>query len=86
MEIKNNNFFFIEEGIMLYYLGYIVEQMDERTFRARLCGSDKIVECYLSYELFCNSTSVLVGDLIRLEYNAGLRRIKKRFYYIIEVI
>lgn len=71
---------------MKNFLAYVVQQMDERTFRARLCGSDKIVECYLSYELFRNSTPVLVGDLIRLQYNDGLRRIKKRFYYIIEVI
>ena len=71
---------------MRYFLACIVEQVDERTFWARLCGIDKMVKCYLSYELFRNSTPVLVGDLVILQYNEGLRRIKKRFYYIIKVI
>ena len=69
-----------------YFLAYVVDQIDERTFQARISWTDKIVKCYLSHELFGKNTRPLVGDLIRLEYNSGLRRIKKRVYYIIEVI
>lgn len=71
---------------MYYFLGYIVDQIDDRKFRARLCGTDKVVECFVSHQLFRNNTPVLMGDLIKLEYNATLRRIKRRLYYIIEVI
>lgn len=71
---------------MFYFQAYVVDQIDDRKFRARLCGTDIVVECFLSHQLFRNNTPVLMGDLIKLEYNATLRRIKRRLYYIIEVI
>ena len=65
---------------------YIVEQIDERMFQARLCDTDSIVSCYLSHELFYRNIQPLIGDLVKLEYNFGLRRAKKRVQNIIEIL
>ena len=59
-----------------YNLAYIVDQVDERTFQARFffyCGTDLIVTCYLSHELYYQNIRPLVGDLVKLEYNSGFR-------------
>ena len=72
--------------VLIYSPAYIVNQIDERTFQASLSGTDWIVKCYLSHELFRENIRPLVGDLVILEYNSGLRRIKRRVHHIIEVI
>lgn len=56
-----------------YNLAYIVDQVDERTFQARFCGIYLIVTCYLSHELYYQNIRPLMGDLVKLEYNSGLR-------------
>ena len=61
-------------------LAHIVDQVDDHTFQTRFCETDSIVTCYLSHGLFPRP---LVGGLVRLEYNSGLR---PRVHYIIEVI
>jgi hypothetical protein len=70
---------------LLYSLAYIVEQIDERNFHARLCETDSIVKCYLSHELFYRNINPLVGDLVKLEYNSGLRNGKKRVQSIVDI-
>ena len=67
-------------------LAYVVDQVDERTFQARLSTTNAIVSCYLSHELFYRNIQPLVGDLVKLEYNFALRRKKKRLHNIIEIL
>jgi len=71
---------------LIYSTAYIVNQIDERTYQASLSGTDLIVKCYLSHELFRENIRPLVGDLVVLRYDSGLRRIKRRVHYIIKVI
>jgi len=58
---------------MIWNLAYIVDQVDERTFQARLFHNNVIVTCYLSHELYYRDIRPLLGDLVTLEYNSGLR-------------
>lgn len=67
-------------------LAYIVDQVDERTFQARLSTTNAIVSCCLSHELFYRNIQPFVGDLVKLEYNFGLRRSKRRVHNIIEIL
>ncbi|GGM27814.1 hypothetical protein GCM10010129_84710 [Streptomyces fumigatiscleroticus] len=71
---------------LIYSAAYVVNQIDERTYQASLYGTNWIVKCYLSHELFRENIRPLVGDLVLLEYNSGLRRKKRRVHYIVEVI
>jgi len=71
---------------LLYSLAYVVEQIDERTFQARLCETDSIVKCYLSHKLFYHNIQPLVGDLVKLEYNSGLWNAKKRVQNIVDIL
>jgi len=67
-------------------LAYVVDQVDERTFQARLWETDSIVTCYLSHELFYRNIQPSVGDLVQLEYNSGLRDAKRRVQKIVAIL
>jgi hypothetical protein len=71
----------------LYFtMAYIVEQIDERLFLARLSETDAIVKCYLSHQLFYRNINPLLGDLVKLEYNSGLWNGKRRVQNIVDIL